>query len=932
MRQYQYLMNILLFIVRSDALMGNQDIKLMFNSDIAIDSWFWIINKDYEFNFISKYMKCMVYQILTETLKADKKFTRQRIMLWTYNIDKTEKLVNRITFSIKYFTDSIIKNKNNFNLNDHENDKLSDYYEIRHCIKFLIILCDRWKEFQDYLRAQHNRIKSSNIVSSIVTLIRVCLSFVKYKFALKLWTETFKVVYALNNQMNNDYKEFFMSIRTHEFVKQIMELGWFSKDKYYFLNRKEKSISKAPVFNSNKMILKLKLIALEVSHQMINNENRHEFSNSIGKEILDANLKIGYAQLLHLNNGVMHSKFFDKRDKTRDSFNIQMLFSWYSLRAKISDKDEIKEQNIIQLFDTQNIFIEASKVVKMSLFNLFKSKNSNFGVKDCNNYLKKEEFETDVLNFYESCSSHIEIVVPNNKLADPSKHDPFLNFQDSNSVQVKEENQAVVVTKYLTIPPRFLSITQKQKTDFWTGLKSDDPKVFWKLLQKYGIETNKELSIMEKVQNSKFTLPDWVKRASWLEMLLALLVFIINVIIFLGYKVNSTDDSVELLIFNSKVATYVIVYGIGGLICSGYFYIIVIRLIIIFRINWGEFKISYSKKKNVSIPKYAWNSLVNLYKWTLLIVQSQDLWCLTPCFIFAMLGMTIHFYYFVFCIIVAIIYVDSLMEVILAIWVPKYRIAWTLLLTLGVLYIYAALSFTQFRKDYSQNIANSCDSVYNCLITISDQWYKNNALGGFLSTQVPAIVQNSTFKVNWGRFFFDLIFFIAVPTLLVNIISGIIIDNFGERRSKRDELREYQQSRCFVCGKLDNDILDFSHHTKFEHNCWDYVYYIGILKNTEFKDLKDSTDIYVKKMIENNNSEWFPCYHNNGSSISTAIQEISAKQDGIEKNSKESFIKLEDKIEEKIGKLKEELNSNLESKLDSKLELQFSKIKDLLSK
>ena len=407
-------------------------------------------------------------------------------------------------------------------------------------------------------------------------------------------------------------------------------------------------------------------------------------------------------------------------------------------------------------------------------------------------------------------------------------------------------------------------------------------------------------------------------------MLLALLVFIINVILFFGYKVNSTDDSVELLIFNSKVATYVIVYGIGGLICSGYFYIIVIRLIIIFRINWSEFKISYSKKKNVSIPKYAWNSFVNLYKWILLIFQSQDLWCLTPCFIFAMLGMTVSFYYFVFCIIIAIIYVDSLMEVILAIWVPKYRIAWTLLLTLGVLYIYAALSFTQFRKDYSQNIANSCDSVYNCLITISDQWYKNNALGGFLSTQVPAIVQNSTFKVNWGRFFFDLIFFIAVPTLLVNIISGIIIDNFGERRSKRDELREYQQSRCFVCGKLDNDISDFSHHTKFIHNCWDYVYYIGILKNTDFKDLKDSTDIYVKKMIEDNNSEWFPCFYNNGSSISTAIQEISAKQDGIEK----SFIKLEDKIE----KLKEELSSNLESKFDSKLELQFSKIKDLLSK
>ena len=420
MRQYQYLMNILLFIVRSDVLMGNQEIKRMFNSDIAIDSWFWIINKDYDFNFISKYMKCMVYQILTEILKVDSNFTRQKIMLWTYNIDKTEKLINRVTFSIQYFTDSIIKNKNYFNLNDHENDRLSDFYEIHYWINFLNILCDRCKEFQDYLRVQYNRIKSSNIVSSIVTLIRVCLSFVKYKFALKLWTEAFKVVYALNNQMNNNNKDFFMSIRTYEFIKQIMELGWFSKDNYHLLNGEAKSISDAPVFNNNKMILKLKLIVLEVSHQMIDSENWHEFSNSIGKEILDANLKIGYAQLLYLNNGAMQSKFFDKRDKTWQSFNIQMLFYWYFLRAKISNKDEIKEQNIIQFYDTQSIFFEASKVIKMSLFSLFKSKHSNFGIKDYNSYSKNEEFETDVLSFYEGFSSHIEVVVPNNFSSDPS--------------------------------------------------------------------------------------------------------------------------------------------------------------------------------------------------------------------------------------------------------------------------------------------------------------------------------------------------------------------------------------------------------------------------------------------------------------------------------------------------------------------------------
>ena len=87
-----------------------------------------------------------------------------------------------------------------------------------------------------------------------------------------------------------------------------------------------------------------------------------------------------------------------------------MLFSWYFLRVKISDKDEIKEQNIIQLYDTQNIFFEASTVIKMSLFNLFKSKHSNFGITDYNKYSKNEEFVTDVLSFYEGFSSHIEVV------------------------------------------------------------------------------------------------------------------------------------------------------------------------------------------------------------------------------------------------------------------------------------------------------------------------------------------------------------------------------------------------------------------------------------------------------------------------------------------------------------------------------------------
>ena len=166
-----------------------------------------------------------------------------------------------------------------------------------------------------------------------------------------------------------------------------------------------------------------------------------------------------------------------------------------------------------------------------------------------------------------------------------------------------------------------------------------------------------------------------------------------------------------------------------------------------------------------------------------------------------------------------------------------------------------------------------------------------------------------------GRFTFDLIFFIVVPTLLINLIFGIIIDNFAERRAKSDKMRENQLSKCFVCGKLDNDIDDFSQHTKYLHNCWDYVYYIGYLKSTTYENLVDYADVYVKRMIDNNKVEWFPCYfreNNKDFSIISSIQGISSRIEMLEK----SNIKIENKMD------------TIQTNIDNR----FCEIKDMLSK
>ena len=105
---------------------------------------------------------------------------------------------------------------------------------------------------------------------------------------------------------------------------------------------------------------------------------------SIGKEILDENLRVGYSYLMHLNNGLIQSRFFNKNDKIRNNFSIQMFFEWYYLRAKISEENEIEQLNIIQLYDLESNADKIYRVAKMGYFKLhilFCNRSSNLSIK-----------------------------------------------------------------------------------------------------------------------------------------------------------------------------------------------------------------------------------------------------------------------------------------------------------------------------------------------------------------------------------------------------------------------------------------------------------------------------------------------------------------------------------------------------------------------
>lgn len=84
---------------------------------------------------------------------------------------------------------------------------------------------------------------------------------------------------------------------------------------------------------------------------------------------------------------------------------------------------------------------------------------------------------------------------------------------------------------------------------------------------------------------------------------------------------------------------------------------------------------------------------------------------------------------------------------------------------------------------------------------------------------------------------YNAVFVILINLVLQAIISGLIIDTFGEMRAESEAIENDIESMCFICS-IDRDEFEqagvsFEHHIKDEHNMWKYLWFQIYL------DLKD---------------------------------------------------------------------------------------------
>lgn len=69
------------------------------------------------------------------------------------------------------------------------------------------------------------------------------------------------------------------------------------------------------------------------------------------------------------------------------------------------------------------------------------------------------------------------------------------------------------------------------------------------------------------------------------------------------------------------------------------------------------------------------------------------------------------------------------------------------------------------------------------------------------------------------------------------------------------------KNKCFICDierdDFEKEAVSFDNHIKYEHNLWNYVYFIIYLKSKDPLDY-NGTESYIAKKLEKGELSWFP--------------------------------------------------------------------------
>ena len=252
-------------------------------------------------------------------------------------------------------------------------------------------------------------------------------------------------------------------------------------------------------------------------------------------------------------------------------------------------------------------------------------------------------------------------------------------------------------------------------------------------------------------------------------------------------------------------------------------------------INLGEVK---NKEESFSLleifKKYLASDVQNLM-WNLLLS------------VLAILSVDFHFLYsiqlFTFFFLVKSMYT----------FIYSVQIRFNQFYSIGFVFLLVSLLFSMIKYRWFTE-PDVCKTYNECFF---DMLYSGIRGGSGMGFGIKKLGQ----KGFYIEFILEMIVFILVILVLMNMITGIIIDSFQKLRDQKSEENEMKENTCYICSlhreKFEKKGIKFENHTQQEHNIINYFNYIYKVEMTDESDL-NSLDYQVMQSIKNKRTDFFP--------------------------------------------------------------------------
>ena len=287
----------------------------------------------------------------------------------------------------------------------------------------------------------------------------------------------------------------------------------------------------------------------------------------------------------------------------------------------------------------------------------------------------------------------------------------------------------------------------------------------------------------------------------------------------------------------------------------------------------------YQDKEDISSNKFFNEVNKDVSRWTLFYVGFFHV-CLLNREINMLIITTIlnilfllfkNYLFLIFEILFIVNIVPTLTDILRAMQIKYLHITLVIIFDILIIYVFMWLGFFFFQgffvyDDILESSSGSritegfCYSSIQCYLFYISLGSRS---GGGICNAISPVSYQKDVKIFFARFLHDMFFFVLVNLILGNVFLGIIIDTFGLLRDAQFENEYDRKNICFICQISSDDCMkdniDFYKHVNYEHNIWNYIYFLAYL-NLNNPNNFNRVENSVWEKLEIQDYSWIPIY------------------------------------------------------------------------